>query len=94
MKKIDIGSVCKQVYNQNFERLQDCLHEGKMYTQYSFEKFQKDMMADGFIASLVTVRSKWIAMTASGYILEKEGIPSFIDVDRLKSKVDAMEAIA
>ena len=94
MQKISMDRVCKQMYDRNEARLDEAFEQGRMYLPYSFDKFQKDMMADGFIASFPTVRSKWLAVVGAGLVTESDGSNTFFfDVRALRDRLEAAKRV-
>ena len=94
MQKISMDKVCKQMYDRNEARLDEAFEQGRTYCPYTFEKFQRDMMADGFIASFPTVRSKWLAVLGAGLVVESEEAHNFFfDVRAMRGRLEAAKRV-
>ena len=82
MQKISIKSVCRHIYDRNFDAILDAENRECPIIPYSFEAFESDAYADDFISSGTTVAAKWKALRASGIVTEKAS-RTFIDVASL-----------
>ena len=88
MHKISIKSVCRQVYDRNYDAIEDARTRGCPFIRYSFESFEADAYADDFISSGTTVIAKWKALRASGIVTEKAS-KTFIDVATLMGQCES-----
>ncbi|MBR4226957.1 MAG: hypothetical protein IKR86_09390 [Candidatus Methanomethylophilaceae archaeon] len=85
MRKISIDSVCRHIYDRNYDAIEDAKTRGCPFVRYSFDKFEADAYADDFISSGTTVSAKWKGLKASGIVTEKAS-KTFIDVSSLMEK--------
>jgi hypothetical protein len=83
MEKITLDRVCKTIYNRNWREIDPAIEKGIPRVRYSFKDFEKDVMADELIASRLTARCKWVALTAKGVIVE-DGKNATIDIEMLR----------
>lgn len=83
MEKITLDRVCKTIYDRNWRTIDPAIEGGIGRVRYSFKEFERDVMADELISSHPTARSKWLALTAKGVIIE-DGKTSAIDIGMLR----------
>ena len=88
MQRISIQSVCRQVYDRNYDAIEDAKTRGCPFIRYTFEAFESDAYADDFISSGTTVSAKWKALRASGIVTEKAS-KTFIDIASLLGKCES-----
>lgn len=93
MKKIGIESVCRQIYDRNYDAIEDAKTRGCPIVRYTFDEFERDAYANDFISSGTTVTAKWKTLLASGIIAEKAS-KTFIDVSSLMEKCEGRKARA
>lgn len=68
MRPISLNSVCRVVYERNFDEIQKYKGYKSDALPYSKDRFTKDVLADGFILSTTTVAMKWKAFEATGIV--------------------------
>lgn len=93
MRKISIESICRHVYDRNYDAIEDARARGCPVLRYTFSDFETDALADDFICSEQTVAAKWKGLKASGIIAEKAS-RTFLDVESLVERCERKGAKA
>ena len=83
MEKIPLRRVCKAIYDRNWREIDLAIERGNPRVRYSYQSFERDVMADELISSRPTAKCKWTALTAKGVIIE-DGKSATIDVESLR----------
>lgn len=90
MRPISLSSVCRVVYERNFDEIQKYKGYKAKALPYTKDKFTKDVLADGFILSMTTVAMKWKSFEATG-LIKSGGYSTALDIGMLEEMAEASE---
>lgn len=90
MRPISLNSVCRVVYERNFDEIQKYKGYKAKALPYTKDKFTKDVLADGFILSMTTVAMKWKSFEATG-LIKSGGYSTALDIGMLEEMAEASE---
>ena len=82
MQKISLDTVCKHVYDRNFDAILDAENRECPFIPYSFREFTMDARSDDFISSSATIRAKWDGLLASG-VIEQNARKTVLNLGKL-----------
>ena len=90
MRPISLSSVCRVVYERNFDEIQRYKGYKADAMPYTKDKFTKDVLADGFILSMTTVAMKWKSFEATG-LVKKGSYRTALNIRMLEEMAEASE---
>ena len=90
MRPISLNSVCRRIYERNFDEIQKLKGYNAKAMPYTREDFSKDVLADGFILSSTTVAMKWRTFEATG-LIKKGSIKTVPDIGMLEELAEVSE---